>query len=333
MKAPRGALWGHLIGLAGGAGYGLCARLVFDGKTPAFLGPAFAAMSLAFLFLVPLCLGAVTIYLAPRDRGRWAWAKWVFLPWGACLLFLAAVAALAFEGAICIVMAAPIFLTFSSVGGVVAGLLLRERQRPAGTIVAGLALLPFLVAPAEHGLEAPTVLRVVETRVTIHAPAGAVWRNVVRVAPISRPELRPSVFDAIGVPLPREATLDRDGVGALRTARFEGGLTFRETVTEWEPERALAFDISVLEDSFPPGLLDRHVRVGGEYFDVIKGRFVLERLGERAVALRLVSVHRVTTRFNAYAGFWTERVMRDLQSRICDVIRARCENASSQETR
>ena len=327
--AGRGARagYGPLIGLVAGGAYGLTARLVFDQPGPSLLGKAFAAMSVAFLFLVPLALGALTVHFAAPE-GRWRWLTWLLLPWAACLLFLAAVASLALEGLICIVMAAPIFLFLASFGGLVVGLLQRERDGArSGLTVTALALLPFLTSPLEQRTAAPDERRRVETAVRIHASSEAVWRNVVRVPLIGRDELPWSAFDAMGIPLPVEATLDREGSGALRTARFEGGLVFREIVTEWEAGRILAFDIAVDRNTLSPRLLDRHVAVGGEYFDVLHGWFVLEPTGD-GVVLRLVSVHRLSTRLNAYAGLWTDAIMADLQHRICDVIRRRAERAT-----
>jgi hypothetical protein len=162
----------------------------------------------------------------------------------------------------------------------------------------------------------------------IHASPDTVWRNIARVPAIGREELPPSFFEAIGVPRPLEATLDRDGVGAVRTARFVGGITFRETITAWDPGRDLGFDIAVDEGTLSPRLLDRHVTVGGEYFDVTHGAFHLEARGDGTTLLRLTSLHRLSTRVNAYAGFWTDRVMADLQRRICEVMRRRAEGAT-----
>ena len=326
MKAGPGAraAYGPLIGLLAGGAYGITARLVFDQPGPTLFGKAFAAMSVAFLFLVPLALGALTVHFA-APQGPWRWVTWLLLPWASCLLFLAAIAGLALEGLICIVMAAPIFLFLASLGGLVVGLLQRESDSArSGITVTALALLPFLASPLEQRTATPVERRRVETTVRIHASPEVVWRNVVRVPVIGHDELPSSAFDMLGIPLPVEATLDHDGNGALRTARFESGLVFKETVTEWKAGRTLGFDIAVDRDTLSPRLLDRHVAVGGEYFDVLHGQFALEPAGD-GVVLRLVSVHRLSTRLNAYAGLWTDAVMADLQRRICDVIRRRAE--------
>jgi len=135
-------------------------------------------------------------------------------------------------------------------------------------------------------------------------------------------------FATLGIPRPLEASLDRNGVGALRTARFRGGITFRERITLWQPNERLGFSIAVVPESIVPGLLDQHVRVGSEHFDVTWGEFRLAAAEPGRTRLVLLSRHRLSTRFNAYAGLWTDAVMRDLQERICEVIARRAEAAA-----
>ena len=101
---------------------------------------------------------------------------------------------------------------------------------------------------------------------------------------------------------------------------------FIETVDVWEPERRLAFSIQAQTGQIPPTTLDEHVRVGGPYFDVLRGEYRLEPLANGVIRLQLSSQHRVSTDFNWYAHLWTDAVMSDLQQRILHVIRQRCES-------
>jgi hypothetical protein len=323
--SSRKNLIAPLLGILAGAGYALLARWIFDGRRVPWLEPTFAALSIAFLFLVPVGLGAVTVYFGSQHARR-SWLFWAAMPWVSCLLLTGALAVLAWEGLICIVMAAPIFLGMGTLGGIAAGVLLdRRRGRAAPPVVTGLAILPLAVFPLEQRLPPPDQERTVITSVVIDAGPEAVWRQIVRVPEIGARELPDSFYHRIGIPRPREATLDRDGVGGLREATFRGGLRFHETITEWEPERTLGFTIRVAPESVSAAILDPHVAVGSAHFDVLYGRFRIEPLSEGRVRLDLLSRHRISTLFNGYAGLWTDAVMRDVQAGISDVVKRRSE--------
>ena len=140
---------------------------------------------------------------------------------------------------------------------------------------------------------------------------------------IREDELRGGFFTAIGIPRPLEASLDRDGVGALRTASFRGGITFREQIAVWQRNERLGFTDRRRAGVDPAGAA-RRARAGRQR----ALRRDLGRIPPRAAAagrtrLVLLSRHRLSTRFNAYAGLWTDAVMRDLQERICEVIARR----------
>ena len=56
---------------------------------------------------------------------------------------------------------------------------------------------------------------------------------------------------------------------------------------------------------------------------MLDGRYEIEPVSERRVILHLSSTHRLTTRFNWYAGLWTEPIMSELQRVILEVVKAR----------
>jgi hypothetical protein len=150
---------------------------------------------------------------------------------------------------------------------------------------------------------------------------------VVEVPTIRPEEMRPALFLRLGFPRPLNATLERHEVGGRRYARFERGVLFIETITDWIPEQRLKFTIEPQTDSIPPTTLDRHVTIGGPYFDVLTGEYTIEPLPDGAVVLHLASELRVTTRFNFYAGPWVDAIMRSIQVHILEVLRARAEAA------
>lgn len=309
-----------------GALYGLVGRLLFSGDGGNGLAAMFTVMSLAFVFLVPIGIGYVTLALAPPQLlARKAYV--VLAPWLAVLLAVFGVWVTGWEGKICIAMLLPLLLPMSNIGGAWA-LGMRRRQwgrRVYGIGFASVLLLPYVAAPVEGAVPPARQLRVVERVVRIRATPEQVWRQIVRVPRIRPDEYRASLVHRIGFPRPVEATLSREGVGGVRRASFEHGVVFIETVTEWEPGRALSFSIHADPATIPPGALDRHVTVGGDYFDVLDGSYRIEPAGAGEVVLHLASTHRLSTRFNVYASLWSDLVMRQIQANILEVVKRRAE--------
>ena len=192
--------------------------------------------------------------------------------------------------------------------------------------MACIMVLPFLTGPWEKQVFYGWESRHVENVIDIQAPPEVVWRNIERVPAIRHDELPSTWAHAIGFPDPIEATLSHEGVGGVRNASFAGNLVFIETIDVWEPRQRLAFTIATDTDKIPPTTLDEHVRIGGPYFDVLRGEYRLEALPKNATRLHLSSQHRLSTDFNWYAHFWTDAIMSDLQKRILIVVRNRCQS-------
>jgi hypothetical protein len=315
-----------------GAAYGIFFRLFGSFNWPGGNGPvtffAGEVMTLTFLLGGPIVIGFLTVNRAAASRPIGFW-KSVVLPWLSVVFMLAVLWLFFIEGGICILMAAPIALFCSSVGGLVAALLARN-LRLSGRTVTCIAILPLLLAPADAHLTPPLETRTVATEIRIHASPQTIWQNIERVPAISPAELQPNWTHRIGFPRPVEATLSYEGVGGVRHASFEHGLLFIETVTAWQPNQRLAFTIKADTAHIPPTTLDEHVTIGGRYFDVLDGEYALEPLPNGDVILHLTSRQRLSTDFNNYAGLWSDAVMQSLQTSILQVIQHRCEKPGPQ---
>lgn len=329
MRWPRlsPVQWGAILGTV----YGLLFRLaMFFGKTGVRLPNEpvlIAGMGISFLFLVPLAMGALTVSWLPRTELT-VW-RMIFAPWAPVAASVTVTALLGWEGSICILMASPVLFGMSSVGGLLMGLSLRNMSSmKCNAVLTVLLLAPAVLGPVESRSEAPPRLETVETSIAIHASPETIWKNIKRVPAIQPGEHRPSWFHRLGFPRPIEATLSREGVGGIRHASFEGQLVFIETVTEWKENDSLAFSIHADPATIPPTTLDEHVTIGGPYFDVLSGHYWLEPRGPKDVILHLSSTHRLLTRFNFYAGFWSRLVMTDIQQYILEIIQARCQSAT-----
>src|SRR5262249_40115013 len=154
--------------------------------------------------------------------------------------------------------------------------------------------------------------------------------EIVEVPPITGAEQRPALFTRLGFPRPVSATIDRRAVGGVRRARFERGVLFLETVTDFQPDHRLRFTIAAQTDSIPPETLDSPVTIGGPYFDVLSGEYTIEPRPDGTVLLHLASELRVTTHFNFYSRLWVDSIMRSIQENILDVIRERAERRAGE---
>jgi hypothetical protein len=300
-----------LVSIFSGVLAGCFFRLLLAHKIPD-LASTDLIISVSFLVVVPFAMGYLGVhqYLRNTKRENPRWFHWLFLPWASVLLMLIGAFVFGLEGIICILMASPIMLVFSMLGGIAARLVWgRFKRRAPGTLSA--LALPLLLLVVESQFPSPYQIRSVQTEILIHAPPPH--------------ELPISWVTRIGFPKPIAATLSHEGTGGVRQATFTGGLIFTETVNLWDPEQDLRFSIHANTESIPKSTLDEHVTIGGAYFDVLDGEYRLEPRPD-GVLLHLTSHERLSTHVNPYAGFWTDAVMRAIQQQILQVIHARCES-------
>ena len=318
--------------------YGLLMRLFFG-----FADGLIQVMSVAFIFIMPLGIGALTVRASDQSRIN-SRVYCFFMPWLSSLALLAVTIAVAIEGTICWVMAYPVFAIVAGIGGLfMRGYLLRQRRlmeedadenvldggkdfRNKGNLqVSLLLLLPILVALAESTIDFRPQEFTAYNTIDIQAVDTIIWSNVTRVRDISTAEDRSGINRLLGMPRPIRAELDTPAVGGYRLAIFERGLVFHETVFEYEPLRRMAFSIKADPNEIPPTAMDEHVVVGGQYFDVLEGRYALEQLGNGRCRLHLSSRFVVSTSFNFYSGLWARWIMSDIQENILQVIKGRSE--------
>jgi len=250
-----------LLAIGTGLCFALLLRYLFDGQLG---GRAGGLLTISFLLLVPVALGAVTAHFVPAGNfgGRVLGA-----PILTVLLFILSTLIFHLEGLICLIIIGPVFFAAAILGAFLYISLTdwqtkrRATKRDKTLVVAAFALLPFLAISIENQFDNPDDFRRVENIVEIAAPAAVVWQHIIRVAPIEASQLGHSLIDDIGFPRPVEATLTREGVGGVRHATFERGVEFIETVDDWQPLRRLSFSIVPNTATIPPTTFDEHVLV------------------------------------------------------------------------
>lgn len=191
---------------------------------------------LALFMGTPFILGLVTGFLfCRRYPGTMRETQEVVAM--TVLLVAGAAFAVGFEGAVCLLMVAPLGLVVAAMGGAVGRHLARFGEGPARGAVL-LALL-FPSGVTVEGDVTTAQLREVRSSVVIAAPASVVWDEVIAFSPIPEPT---SLLFRLGLAYPTHAVIDGSGVGALRLCVFSTG-AFVEPITAWEPGARLAFDV------------------------------------------------------------------------------------------
>ncbi len=289
----------------------------------------YAIVSLSFIALVPFVMGGLTAYLGCLFHKRtWFWiylAPSLFVAAAMCLSLI-----LSLEAIFCVILAAPVMLPFSFVGGLLGAWCHSLGQGRLYTSI--LVFLPLLTAPLESLWQHPHQVIEVPSQVLIDASPEAVWSQIVSVPAIAPAELPSSWIYWLEFPRPIAAEIDRPGIGGTRWATFEREVSFFEVVTHWDENQLLAFQIKADPDFIPHTAFDQHIVVGGRFFDVLDGRYELEAYGNKTL-LHLHSRHQLATPFNAYAGWWSKHIMYEIQDSILQVIKNRAEAQQSSNTK
>jgi hypothetical protein len=305
-----------VIGIVTGIGYGLLTRFVF--------GERATLASITYLFVIPTILGMVPLIFADNEQLK-SYKNIIFIPWLTVVAFFLVMLMAGLEDFICLLVLAAPFFILGTIGAFIYRLVQINRQKRKGKLVTlTLLLLPFLLSPVEESIKSPSLLFKIESEVVISALPETIWDNIVEVRTIQDAEYTPGFFNRIGIPRPLRATVDKKEIGGHRTGNFEGGLRFIETITQYEPNKVVAFDIKVDPESVRVNVFDQHV-LNGNYFTFVNATYELTCLPNGHVNLMLSSQYQLTSKINLYGKFWGDIILKDFQDRLLKVIKTRSE--------
>ena len=249
-------------------------------------------VSLSFIASVPFALGALSVCVGRwRGSDNWihyaVWCPSILLTVGLVICLVTQI-----EAAICVIMAAPILYGGALLGAGIAHALLPTNISECRLQLSFAVFLPFIAAYVESSFRWPTEVVAIKNTITINAPAEQIWPEIASVPAIPPNMIPDRWIYRVGFPKPIAATLDHEGVGGVRTATFERGVSFFEKVTVWEPGRKLAFTIRADPDFIPHTAFDQHIIVGGRFYDVLDGIYEIEPVSPTTTRLHLTSHHR-----------------------------------------
>lgn len=278
-----------------GAITGVVLRLVFSGKP----GDPYSAMMSSFVLLVPLLVGAATVYVAETQRRR-SWAYYAWAPVLANVLFVLGTMAIMIEGLICAILIVPLFGAVGAVGGLIMGAICRKTHWPRQTLYS-VAVLPLVLGGLEQHVPLPDRERTIEHARIVNASPADLWRQLENAPDIVPKEVERAWVYRIGVPVPKAGVSEHTAEGIVRRITMGSGIHFDQVAMDWRPNRHVRWANRFAPDSFPPNALDDHVKIGGRYFDIGDTEYTLKPLGT-TTELRMTVRYRLSTSFNWYAG-------------------------------
>lgn len=311
-RIPRGErLPSALSSMAVGAGLGLAIIWL------AVLG--LNSYGLGLFMGTPFAIGLVTSFVLCQRYPATTRETLEVVAMTVCLVAGAAFA-IGLEGAVCLLMVAPLGLVIAGMGAVVG----RRLALTGESSLHGAALIVLLL-PGGIAMESDadaTVLREVRSVVTIDGSPKQVWDHVIAFSPI--PEPTDPLF-RLGLAYPKEARIEGGGVGATRYCVFSTG-AFVEPITHWEVGRRLAFD--VVENPRPLDELSyRPVdppHLDG-YLVARAGEFRLVELEDGRTRLEGSTWYEQRLRPEGYWVLWSDFVIGRIHARVLEHIKAEVE--------
>jgi len=279
-----------------------------------------------FIWL-PLVLGAsaTIIYGYKNEVTKRALRLTAFLTLG---IFCLGLLTFAFEGVICIAMAAPIGLFFTWLGYLIGYQIIKDKT--VGNAPTAMVLL-FISVPSVMGFEFATKdseqVRPVTTTIEINASPQTVWKNVVEFPTLDEPT---ELIFKTGIAYPINATIDGHGVGAIRHCDFSTG-SFVEPITVWDEPRLLKFDVvdqpAPMTELSPYDIHPNHLH---GYWVSKQGQFKLIQLPNGHTLLEGTTWYVNKIKPDFYWTIWSDNIVHTIHQRVLRHIKTQSETTTDE---
>lgn len=236
------------------------------------------------------------------------------------LLAAVGLVALAVEGVICVVMAAPLAVPLALFGAMLA-----HAIQPSARLLCSAVLAGPVMLMGEGLVDPPAPLLEVTSSVEVAASPERVWRHVVAFTELPPPT---EWLFRLGIAYPLRAELRGTGVGAVRHCVFSTG-PFVEPIEVWDEPRLLRFGVT----SNPPPMQEwtpyGHVHpphLEG-FLTSERGQFQLVALPDGGTRLEGTTWYRHNMWPVAYWQTWSDYIIHRIHLRVLENIKARAEGA------
>jgi len=305
-------------GLFYGIIYGLVAKSIFIfALSSDILIPASGITTLSFLFLLPFVMGLIIAW--HQDSVKVS----VFM----ALLAVSGLFGISIlwqqESVLYALIAFPAYIVMATTGSITGRYIFSGKKNR--TLLLAFVPAPFVSASIEPYFGTSEAIYAQHTTININASEQRVWEHIVKVEAIAATANRDALFRLAGFPQPLKARFDTIAIGGRRMAVFDRGLVFTEKITTAVPGQTLAFTIKADPGSTPLTTLEKHIIIDGKYFEVLKGKYELEKVNDQQVRLHFTATYRISTHFNFYCGWWAKYIMEHIQKSILQIVKQNSE--------
>ncbi len=305
--------------------WGSASAAVFAAVILTLAGTAFSTSFLrsygAGLFVgMPFCLGMVSVLIYGYHQPR-TLAQSVTVCLYSIIVAGLALLAFAFEGAICLIMAAPLAAILALLGGIIAHVILRGAwwRQDSGKLICTVVLaVPSLIG-LEHLVAPEAPLLCVRTAVEVKAAPETVWRHVVSFAELPPPG---DWLFHIGIAYPVRAEIHGHGVGAVRKCEFSTG-PFVEPIEVWDEPHLLKFSVTANPAPLEEWTPYRHIHPPHlDGFLVSQcGQFLLTRNPDGGTHLEGTTWYRHHMWPAGYWQVWSDLIIHRIHQRVLDHVK------------
>jgi hypothetical protein len=276
---------------------------------------------------LPFCVGFSSVLIYGYHRPRRLGSCLVVSVLSVILVGLALLA-IAVEGIICLMMAAPLAAFVAMLGGLV-GYFIQRGPRGAlstpGVYSLLLIALPIFMTVESHSQTEPQLFEA-KSSVVINASRDRVWPKVISFSELPPPD---ELLFKSGIAYPIRAEIKGSGAGAVRHCVFSTG-AFVEPIEIWDEPRLLRFSVTsqppAMDELSPySGVMPTHV---DHYMSSEAGQFLLVELPDGSTRLEGTTWFRNRFWPDWYWRAWSKYIIHRIHLRVLNHIKLLAEQTN-----
>lgn len=245
-------------------------------------------------------------------------------------IFCVGLLTFAFEGLICIAMAAPVGLFFTWIGSLISWKIISKKVlgNPPTTLIILILSVPALMSFEFITKEENVKAKPIVTTIEINASAEEVWKNVIEFPQLDEPT---EFIFKTGIAYPINAKIEGRGIGAVRHCNFSTG-SFVEPITVWDEPKLLRFNVvDQPEPMKEVSFYDLHPNHLHGFFVSKQGQFKLTTLSNGHTLLEGTTWYYNKIKPTAYWTVWSDFIVHKIHERVLTHIKTQSESTTDEK--